>query len=128
MDSPGKDTTTTPSPRAAAGRAAEDLAARFLERQGLQVLTRNYRVKGGEIDLVCQDGRTTVFVEVRLRRSSAFGGAAASITASKRARLILAARHWLSEQGNRACRFDCVLLENLDERQLEWLRHAFTAD
>ncbi|HJW04562.1 MAG TPA: YraN family protein [Azospira sp.] len=117
-----------PSPRAAAGREAEDMAERFLRQRGLRLLARNYRVKGGEIDLVCRDGRTTVFVEVRLRRGQAFGGAAASITASKRTRLILAARHWLVEHGNGACRFDCVLLPDLDESRLEWLQDAFSAD
>ena len=104
------------------------MAERFLRRQGLTLLARNYRVKGGEIDLICRDGPTTVFVEVRLRRDQAFGGAAASITAGKRARLILAARHWLVEHGNGACRFDCVLLADLDETRLEWLQDAFSTD
>ncbi len=77
----------------------------------LSLLERNFRVKGGEIDLVCRDGKTTVFVEVRLRSRSDFGGAAASITAAKQARLILAARHWLLRHGETPCRFDCVLLD-----------------
>ena len=59
-----------------AGRTAEQLAAAFLERQGLTLLARNYRCRFGEIDLVMRDGDSVVFVEVRLRRSSAFGGAA----------------------------------------------------
>ena len=110
------------------GAAAEDLAADWLTRQGLRVLARNYRVKGGEIDLICADGDTLVFVEVRLRRHAGFGGAGASITPAKQQRLILAAQHYLHTHGEQACRFDCVLLAELDENTLEWVRDAFTAD
>ena len=101
----GNDTTT------ASGQRAENQAARFLEQRGLTVLARNYRCRGGEIDLVCRDGDTTVFVEVRLRTRQDFGGAAASITAAKQARLILAARHWLARHGETPCRFDAVLAD-----------------
>ena len=114
--------------RQAKGAAAERLAADYLIRQGLSVVEHNFRVRGGEIDLVCRDGKTTVFVEVRLRSRSDFGGAAASITATKQARLILAARHWLVRHGETPCRFDCVLLDGLEENTLEWLRNAFSAD
>lgn len=112
------------------GSRAEDLAARFLERQGLTLLARNFRCRGGELDLVCRDGATLVFVEVRLRRNAAFGGAGASITASKQRRVVLAARNYLATHGaaspaDRACRFDCVLL---DGEQIDWLRDAFAAD
>ncbi len=104
------------------------MAADYLVRQGLSVIQRNFRVKGGEIDLVCRDGKTTVFVEVRLRRRSDFGGAAASITATKQSRLILAARHWLLRHGETPCRFDCMLLDGLESKNIEWLRDAFSAD
>ena len=113
------DTTTT------RGREAEAAAARHLERHGLDVIERNFRIRGGEIDLICRDGATLVFVEVRLRRSDDFGGAAASITAAKRRRIVLAARHYLAGRGALDCRFDCVLL---DGKRLEWLRDAFSAD
>ena len=116
------------STRQAKGAAGEQLAADYLMRQGLSVIERNFRVKGGEIDLVCRDGKTTVFVEVRLRSRSDFGGAAASITATKQARLILAARHWLLRHGETPCRFDCMLLDGLESKNIEWLRDAFSAD
>jgi putative endonuclease len=61
-----------------AGAAAETLAAEFLEARGLAVVKRNYRCRGGEIDFIARDGITLVFVEVRLRSSSAFGGTRAS--------------------------------------------------
>jgi putative endonuclease len=110
------------------GDAGEEAAARHLLAQGLRVLARNFRVKGGEIDLICHDGTTTVFVEVRRRARSDFGGAAASITPTKQKRLILAARHWLARHGDCACRFDCVLIDGTHEgEKLEWIRNAFDA-
>lgn len=113
------DTTTT------RGREAEALAARHLEGGGLRLVERNFRVRGGEIDLICRDGKTLVFVEVRQRSRSDFGGAGASITAHKRRRIVLAARHYLAGKADCDCRFDCVLI---DGGQLEWIRNAFAAD
>ena len=115
-------------PRQAKGAAAEQRAADYLQKQGLTLVERNFRVRGGEIDLICRDGRTTVFVEVRLRSRGDFGGAAASITSTKQARLILAARHWLQRHGETPCRFDCVLFDGPDQPELQWLRDAFSAD
>lgn len=111
--------------RQAKGAAAECAAAQMLAARGLSVIARNFRVKGGEIDLVCRDGDTTVFVEVRLRTRQDYGGAAASITATKQRRLILAARHWLARHGETPCRFDAVLS---DGETLEWIRDAFRSD
>ena len=112
------------------GQQAEDLAARFLEKQKLRIVARNYRCRGGEIDLVCHDGKVLVFVEVRLRRNAAFGGAAASVTPTKQRRIILAAQHFLMSHSlaNSDCRFDCVFLDNISGNKLEWLRDAFAAD
>lgn len=120
----GKDTTGD------SGRRAEELAARFLERKGLRVLARNFRCRGGEIDLVCADGAALVFVEVRLRRHAGYGGAAASVTQAKQRRVILAARHYLAAHAaaERDCRFDCVLLDGLAAGGIEWVRDAFAAD
>ncbi len=127
----GKDSTTgqtiQAAKRATDGRIAERLAGHFLEQQGLTILECNYRCRGGEVDLVCRDRRGLVFVEVRLRRSAGYGGAAASITAGKRERIILAAQHYLATHaaGDADCRFDCVLLDDLSESAIEWLRDAF---
>lgn len=110
---------------AAKGAAAEEQAARYLTQRGLRIVERNFRVRGGEIDLICRDGASVVFVEVRLRRRSDYGGAAASITAAKQAKIVMAARHWLARHGEFPCRFDCVLL---DGEHIEWLRDAFAAD
>ena len=97
----------------ARGAEAEQLAARHLQGSGLHVIERNFRVRGGEIDLICRDGRPLVFVEVRLRSRGDFGGAAASITAAKRG--ASSSPHgtgWL-RQGGTDCRFDCVLLDGV---------------
>jgi putative endonuclease len=105
------------------GAAAEGLAARFLAARGLVIVQRNYRCRGGEIDLIVRDGEVLVFVEVRLRRNQAFGTAAESITAAKRRRLRLAARHYLARLGREPpCRFDAVLLDALETKNIEWLR------
>ena len=101
-------------------------------RQGLVLVERNYRVargptgRGGEIDLVMRapDG-TLVFVEVRSRASARFGGAAASVGAGKRQRLVYAAGHYLLRFASPPpCRFDVVAL---DGDRLEWHRGAFDA-
>lgn len=109
------------------GAEAEDSAARHLQQHGLHLLARNYRCRAGEIDLVMQDGATLVFVEVRLRRNPAFGGAAASIDTRKQAKLIRAAQHYLATLSPvPPCRFDAVLL-GADTTAIEWLKNAFEA-
>ena len=115
-----------------AGLAAEKLAATFLTSHGLKLVTQNYHCRFGEIDLIMQDAKTLVFVEVKLRSGSQFGGAAASITPQKQQKLILTAQHYLQTQiiGDAPCRFDAVLmhskiLKNTDMQQIEWIRNAF---
>lgn len=110
------------------GNAAEDRALAHLQAAGLKLVARNYRTPGrggGEIDLIMRerDG-TLVFVEVRSRASSAFGGAGASISATKRQRIVFAARHYLLRVSTPPpCRFDVVLVEG----SLQWLQAAFDA-
>ena len=118
---------TTVESSKAIGDLAEGLAARFLEQQGLKVLTRNFRCRGGEIDLICRDGSSLVFVEVRQRSRADFGGAGASITAAKRRRIVLAASHYLQRfAAPPPCRFDVVVIEA--PPAVQWLRAAFDAD
>lgn len=90
------------------------------------MLEANYRCRFGEIDLVLRDGDTLVFAEVRLRTSGNFGGAAASITAKKREKLLRAARHYLASSKNTPrCRFDAVLLSGVSKQEIEWIKNAF---
>src|ERR1051325_1611406 len=77
------------------GDARESEARRWLERKGLRFIAANVRARGGEIDLIMQDGPTIVFIEVRYRQSSHYGGAAASVTRAKQQKLLLTAQLWL---------------------------------
>jgi putative endonuclease len=110
------------------GDVAEDTALLYLQAAGLKLLQRNYRTPGrggGEIDLIMRDSDgTVVFVEVRQRAGSHFGGAAASISQTKRSRIIFAAKYYLMKLPRLpACRFDVVLLE----ASTTWIKAAFDA-
>ena len=107
-----------------AGARAEDLCAELLRASGMRLLARNWRCRLGEIDLIAEEDGTVVFAEVRQRSSGGFGGAAESITAAKRDRLLAAARLYLSGRPNAHCRFDVFLVEG-DPRQVRWIRDAF---
>lgn len=114
----------------ARGDAAEDQAMAHLQAHGLRVVQRNYRTPGrggGEIDLILWDrDGTLVFVEVRQRSRSDHGGALASITATKRRRIVWAARHFLLRLGQEPpCRFDVVVLQSGQDPL--WLKAAFDA-
>ena len=111
--------------RSADGKRAEALAADYLQVRGLRLITRNYCCRLGEIDLILSDGPALVFVEVRLRRDPAYGGAAASIGAAKRQRILMAARHYLAGKPECACRFDVILLDALAADRIEWIKDAF---
>lgn len=107
----------------AVGYDAEDKAARHLAARGLAIVARNFRTRLGEIDLVARDGATLVFVEVRCRASTDYGGAVESITAAKRSRIVAAANQYLARLGAEPpCRFDVVTLDGDSAR---WIRAAF---
>ncbi|MBO9882477.1 YraN family protein [Xanthomonas sp. D-109] len=112
------------------GNAVEAAARAELERAGLRLIAANVAFRGGELDLVMQQAQSLVFVEVRYRRSTAFGGGAASVDLRKRRRLLLAAHLFLAahpQYANWPCRFDVVEAEG-DPPRLTWLRDAFRAE
>lgn len=114
----------TDAARAARGARAEALAADYLRGQGLVLVAHNFRTRHGEIDLIARDCDVLVFVEVRLRSRAAFGGAAASITPAKQARLTLAAQAYLAQLPREpSCRFDAILLDGLDPARIVWERN-----
>ena len=123
---------STPHPEnspASPGARAEALAANFLMRQGLTIVGRNFRTRFGEIDVIARDGRTLVFVEVRLRSSTRFGGAVESITAAKRSRLINAAREYIARTGGEpTCRFDAILMQRIDASCIDWRRNVVAVE
>jgi putative endonuclease len=115
--------------RAQIGRDAEARAAQRLQAAGFTLLRRNYRCRMGELDLIARRADLLVIAEVRLRTRADFGGAAASISAAKRLRIVRAARHLLRTQPALArlrVRFDALLLSAQDG-PIEWIEGAFDA-
>lgn len=94
------------------GRLGESEAAKILKKQGYKIIEKNYRVRGGEIDIIARDGEYTCFVEVKLRKSNDYGTPAEMITPTKRARLIKAAQCYCAQKRLTDCplRFDAVLI------------------
>ncbi|EMA4504184.1 YraN family protein [Enterobacter hormaechei] len=111
------------------GDALELKARRWLEGKGLRFVAANVRGRGGEIDLIMKDGQTIVFVEVRYRQSSRFGGAAASVTLAKQQKLLQTAHLWLARHNGSFdtvdCRFDVVAFTG---NAIDWLKNAFGED
>lgn len=102
--------TPSQAPHLRLGRAGEAAAEALLAGKGFTVLARNYRTRSGEVDLVCQDGGTLVFVEVKTRGAGSLARPDQAVTAAKRGRLVRAAAAFLSERDlwDRPCRFDVV--------------------
>lgn len=124
------------TPKQRAGAAAEDAACAHLQTHGCAIVARNARYKEGELDIVARQGSLLLFVEVRQRTSSRFGGAGASVDHFKRKRLLRAAQHFLLEHygdgsGRRAggwpaCRFDVVTADATGVT--EWIQDAFQVE
>ena len=111
------------APHLRTGNAAEALACRWLQAQGLTLKEQNYRCKSGEIDLIMQDGETLVFVEVRYRSHAGFGSAIDSVTHAKQQKLQRAAEHYLQRlKHTPACRFDMIGIDR--DHRIQWIRNA----
>jgi putative endonuclease len=113
------------------GRAAEDLAAAYLVRNGYQVLARNHLTRRGEVDLVCREGEVVCFVEVRSRTSRAQGGPEETIDRAKARRVVAAATDWALRNGglDRAMRFDVVAVTFGEEGpEVRHWRNAFDGE
>ncbi|CDG19182.1 YraN family protein [Xenorhabdus doucetiae] len=111
----------------ALGRHYEHQVKLFLQKQGLVFVAENVKIRGGEIDLIMRDRHTWVFVEVRFRQNAQYGGAIATITQSKRRKLLYTAAVWLSQRNEcletAPCRFDVCAITG---QKFEWLKNAFT--
>lgn len=115
------------------GQAWEEIAARWLEKQGYAIWERNYRIPGGEIDLVARQGESVVFVEVKARASSQFGAPLEAITAKKRRAMIRAAERYLYERGlldEWDIRYDVIgiLAPKGESPQIEHIEDAFRVE
>ena len=112
------------------GFAAEKQARDYLVKQGLRWLTSNYRCRWGEVDLIMSEGDYLVFVEVRSRVSSAYGGALESITHVKRQKILKTATHYMiakNRYNTCSARFDVLCIQGVDMR-MEWIKNAFGSD
>jgi putative endonuclease len=118
--------------RATTGKTAEDIAAEFLQQQGLEVVAQNYRRRNGELDIIARAGDVLAIVEVRTRSSELFGGAAASVDGWKRHKIIRAATQLLQQRSDLAklrVRFDVIVVHEVGAThpRVEWIQHAFEA-
>ncbi|MCX4187221.1 YraN family protein [Methylophaga sp. OBS4] len=111
------------------GKQVEQQVCRFLQKQGMQLITRNYHSRGGEIDLIMQDRQTLVFIEVRFRKSRTFGSALESVNKIKQSRIIHTAEHYLQRHpvSQDACRFDVVAVSPTasGHYDFQWIKDAF---
>ncbi len=117
------------SGRQALGKMGEDIAVDYLEKQGYQILLRNYRCNFGEIDIIAQDKKELVFVEVKTRRNTNYGMPFESVTKVKQQRIRKVALHYLQETrpGTFDLRFDVVsiLVEGEKSIEIEVIKNAF---
>lgn len=115
-----------PDQRKAFGYSGEGLAFGYLIARGYHVRARNWRFGRGEIDLVCEDGPTIVFVEVKARRGDRWGEPADAVDARKRRQLLALARVYMGAHPGRPCRFDVVCVDLRGAKpSLQHLRDAF---
>lgn len=112
----------------------EKQALKYLRRQGLKLVCRNYLCPLGEVDLIMRHHDTLVFVEVRFRAASGWVSAAESVTLAKQRKVIRAAAHYLQRHqryANMPCRFDVLAISQsaagTDKPAFDWIPAAFDA-
>ena len=118
------------------GEYTESLACRYLEDKGFVLIEKNFSCRAGEIDLIMNDNKNIVFVEVRYRRSNNFGSGAESITVSKQSKLIKTASLYLQQHdklNKYPSRFDVVSItgsietNDINKINFDWIKNAFNA-
>ncbi len=120
----GKRMASLRTSRQRTGDEGEEQALQYLIAAGLSLVQRSFLCKGGEIDLIMRDQSSLVFVEVRKRASTQFGGAVASVTPAKQKRMVHAAQVYLQRQkAIPACRFDLIAI---DSGEITWLKNIIT--
>lgn len=118
-----------PEPTTARGQRAEGLAAEHLCARAYELIQRNYRCKAGEIDIIARHGEVLCFVEVRSRRSAAFGHPLETVDRRKQTRIIRAAKHYLAAHrcGDAPVRFDVVAIVYEPKLEIQLIQGAFEA-
>jgi putative endonuclease len=122
------------------GKLAENLACQYLEKQGLQLLNKNYQCRFGELDLIMQDKDSLVFIEVRYRNHPGFGSGAETVTTNKQSKIIKTASEYLQRHAKLAkypARFDVISMSgnlngsiesnNASGLNIDWIKNAFDA-
>jgi len=112
------------------GKITERFAAEYLTLQNLTLINKNFHSKYGEIDLIMLDGKTYVFVEVKYRRNSNYGGGLMAVSQSKQNKIRYCAKFYLQQmqlnEYNTSCRFDIIVLEgDIKKPKIDWLKNAF---
>ncbi len=106
------------------GKAAEQKACEYLTQQGLKLITKNFNSRYGELDLIMEDQKHLVIIEVRYRKTNKYGSAEESITLSKQSRIIATTQYYLQQnKTNRPVRFDVVTLTG--DNTINWIPNAF---
>jgi len=109
------------------GTEGEDMAVKALKRKGYKIIEKNFRSRFGEIDIVAEERGCLVFIEVKRRSSTAFGGSFGAIDGKKKAHIIRSAQYYLKSHNclDRKARFDVV---GIDGDELKIIRHAFIVE
>ncbi len=110
------------------GSAGEDLAVRYLQKRGYEVLETNFRFEGAEVDVIAREGSALVFVEVKSRRSKSFGEPEEAVTPRKQRQLRKAAEGYLFKNGieDVECRFDVLAIYFRDGKaSIDHIQYAF---
>ena len=108
------------------GSEKEEMAKVFLMLQGVRVRDRNYYFPGGEIDLIAQDGEYLCFIEVKYRKSRAYGYPEEAVTPAKQEKIIWGAKHYMLKNRifpDVPCRFDVI---SIYDNEINWIKDAFT--
>jgi len=130
-DNTAKPTDPLPSDKRGVGTLGEDLAAKFLASHGFSILERNFRCKGGEVDIIARDpgDRSLVFIEVKARRGLSYGVPQLAVTPFKQRQISKAALTWLSKNRlhDQNARFDviAILLHTDGRHAIEHIKNAF---
>jgi putative endonuclease len=115
--------------RKSLGARGEEIAAAYLKGKKFSIVERNFRCKGGEVDIIARDGKTLVFVEVKTRRNLSFGPPQLALTSFKQRQISKAALTWLAKNKmfGASARFDviAILIPDHEVPVIDHIRDAF---
>jgi putative endonuclease len=113
------------------GKRAEDIAANYIKKQDVKIITRNFHSRFGEIDLIGLDKETLCFIEVRYRKNEHYLSAIETINRHKCKKIVLTSEYYLNKRKkyqSYICRYDVITITGaLDEPVIEWIKNAFQA-